>query len=140
MKTEDTFAEEFRIATERAQQMRREVPHITNAHYDPKLGRIILLLDTGAWFAFPPENAQGLEGATTAQLKNIEISPSGYGIYFPDLDADFWYPALLEGNFGSRKWMAAHLGAAGGASRSKSKVEAARANGKLGGRPRKTGS
>jgi hypothetical protein len=137
MKTEKSFSDEFREATESAEKMRREVPHIVKAHYDAKLGRVILSLSTGAWFAFRPEDAQGLEDATSAELKKIEITPSGYGIHFPAIDVDLWYPAMLEGHFGSRKWMAARLGAAGGASRSKAKVTAARANGKLGGRPRK---
>jgi hypothetical protein len=87
---------------------------------------------------FSPKNAQGLEHATPTQLAAIEISPSGYGIHFPKLDADLYLPALLEGFLGSRKWMAARLGAAGGSSRSKPKAAAARANGTLGGRPRKT--
>ena len=29
-----------------------------------------------------------LLGATPAQLQNFEISPSGYGIHWPDLDED----------------------------------------------------
>ncbi|MDQ2924534.1 MAG: DUF2442 domain-containing protein [Acidobacteriota bacterium] len=107
------------------------------AHYDPKLHKVILFLSNDAWFAFNPDNAQGLEGATTAQLKKIEITPSTFSIRFPLLDAFFDVTALLQGNFGTRKWMAARLGAAGGASRSKAKVTAARANGTLGGRPRK---
>ncbi len=90
-----------------------------------------------AWFAFRPEDAQGLENATAAQLKKIEISPSTFGLHFPLLDAQFDITALMQGHFGSRKWMAARLGAAGGASRSKAKVTASRTNGKLGGRPRK---
>jgi len=140
LKSDQRWEEEVRLATESAEQMRREIPHITKAHYDPKLRRIILSVSSGAWFAFRPEDAQGLENATATQLKKMEISPSGYGVHFPLLDADFWYPSLLQGHFGSRKWMAARLGAAGGASRSKAKTTAARANGKLGGRPRKTGS
>ncbi len=140
MKDKDNFDEEFRLATERAEEMRRTVPHIVKAHYDQKLGRVILSLSTGAWFAFRPEDAQGLEDATTTDLKEIEVTPSGFGIHFPAIDADLWYPAMLEGHFGSRKWMAARLGATGGASRSKAKVTAARTNGKLGGRPRKTAS
>jgi hypothetical protein len=47
-----------------------------------------------------------LEKATPAQLEPIEISPSGFGIHFPKLDADLYLPALLEGFLGSRKWMA----------------------------------
>jgi len=39
-------------------------------------------------------------------LEEIEITPSGYGIHFPKLDADLYLPALLQGFTGSRKWMA----------------------------------
>jgi hypothetical protein len=71
-------------------------------------------------------------------LDPIEISPSGFGIHFPKLDADLYLPALLEGLLGSRAWMAARLGARGGKATSPAKISAARANGRLGGRPRKT--
>jgi hypothetical protein len=47
-------------------------------------------------------------------------------------------PALLQGVFGSKSWMARHLGSAGGRARSDAKAEAARTNGRKGGRPRKT--
>jgi hypothetical protein len=48
-----------------------------------------------------------LEHAKAADLAEIELSPSGFGIHFPKLDADFYVPALLEGFLGSRKWMVA---------------------------------
>lgn len=124
-------------ANERSRLRLLNEPHIVKAHYDPKLRRVIVCLSNHAWFVFRPEDAQGLEHATTAQLKKIEISPSTFGLHFPLLDAQFDITALMQGHFGSRKWMAARLGAAGGASRSKAKVTAAKANGKLGGRPRK---
>lgn len=133
----DTWDEEFKAATERAQQRLRDEPHIVKARYDSKFDLVILSLSSGAWFAFRPEDAQGLEGATAAQLRKIEITPSTFGIDFPLLDAQFDITALLQGHLGSRKWMAARLGAAGGSIRSKAKSAAARANGKLGGRPRK---
>ena len=79
--------------------------------------------------SFRPEDAQGLEHAKAADLAEIELSPSGFGIHFPRLNADFYVPALLEGFLGSRKWMAARMGEAGGKSRSKAKKAAARANG-----------
>jgi len=135
-----TWAEEYRAATKAGEERLRNEPHIVKAHYDPKLRRVIVSLSNHAWFAFRPEDAQMLGEGTPAQLKKIEISPSGFGLHFPLLDAHFDITALMQGNFGSRKWMAARLGSAGGASRSKAKVAAARANGKLGGRPRKTGS
>jgi hypothetical protein len=86
---------------------------------------------------FSPRDAESLEKATPAELETIEISPSGLGIHFPRLDADLYLPALLEGFLGSRKWMAARLGATGGRSRSAAKRKAAKKNGRLGGRPKK---
>jgi hypothetical protein len=87
--------------------------------------------------SFSPSDAEGLENATASQLGQIEITPSGLGIHFPKLDADLYLPALLEGVLGSRKWMAAKLGAMGGRSTSVAKRQASQANGRLGGRPRK---
>jgi hypothetical protein len=46
-------------------------------------------------------------------------------------------PALLEGVLGSKRWMAAQLGAAGGRTRSAANAAASRENGKRGGRPAK---
>ena len=112
-------------------------PVATAARYDRKSDRVILSLNTNLEIMFSPKNAQGLEHAKPSQLEPIEISPSGYGIHFPKLDADLYLPALLEGFLGSRKWMAARLGAEGGKSRTTAKASAARANGALGGRPRK---
>lgn len=87
--------------------------------------------------AFAPEDAEGLESATAAELEPIEISQSGLGIHFPKLDADLYLPALLEGFLGSRQWMAARLGTTGGQSRSAAKRKAAKKNGKLGSQPKK---
>ena len=55
-----------------------------------------------------------MEQATPADLSEIEISPSGFGLHFPRIEADLYIPALLEGSFGSRRWMAARLGMRGG--------------------------
>jgi hypothetical protein len=133
MMNTDTFTK----ANQRAARLHATVPIATAARYDRKADRIILTLSSKVELMFSPKNAQGLEHATPTQLSTIEITPSGYGLHFPKLDADLYVPALLEGFLGSRKWMAARLGAAGGSSRSKPKAAAARSNGSLGGRPRK---
>ncbi len=129
--------DEFELATKRAERRRNSEPAAVAAHYDKDRDRVVIQLSTGDKLAFPPHHAQGLERAKPSDLAVIEISPSGFGLHFPKLDADLWLPALLEGVFGSRKWIAARLGASGGRVKSKAKTKAARANGKLGGRPRK---
>lgn len=131
-------SQEFKQANARTKALKASTPAATSARYDRKSGNIIVTLSSGVGIFFSPKDAQGLEDGTPAQLGDIEITPSGFGLHFPKLDADLYVPAILEGFLGSRKWMAARLGAAGGSSRSKPKAAAARANGALGGRPRKS--
>jgi len=130
--------DEFREATAKGAKMRATLPTAIAARYDRRIGRVVVNLATGLDLSFAPQAVQGLEGAKPAHLAKIEISPSGFGLHFPKLDADIYLPALLEGFLGSKSWMAARLGERGGQARTRAKAAAARANGKLGGRPRKT--
>lgn len=125
------------LANKRAREFTSSHPKAVSARYDRRAGRILIDLDSKLEISFSPRDAQGLEDARSDQLEPIEISPSGFGIYFPKLDADLYLPALLEGFLGSRKWMAARMGSAGGRAKSNAKSAAAKSNGRLGGRPRK---
>ncbi|HZP25249.1 MAG TPA: DUF2442 domain-containing protein [Terriglobales bacterium] len=129
--------DEFRLANNRGRRQRSSTSPAIAAQYDRQSGRIIVALQSGIEVSFSPSNAEGLENARPAQLREIEISPSGLGLHFPKLDADLYLPGLLQGILGSRKWMAARLGAVGGRSTSTAKRRASQANGRLGGRPRK---
>jgi hypothetical protein len=124
-------------ANRRATELLAHVPRVVSARYDPKTGRIVIHLSSKLIVSFVPEDAQGLENARPSQLKEIEISPSGFGLHFPAVDADIYVPRLLEGFLGSKSWMASRLGQMGGRSTSKDKTAASRTNGRLGGRPRK---
>ncbi len=130
--------DEIELAEVRGARRREAGPTVVAARYDRHLGRVMVRLSTGLDVAFSPHDAQGLEHAHPGDLEPIEISPSGLGLHFPKLDADLYLPALLEGFLGSRRCMAARLGAQGGSARTPAKASAARANGRLGGRPRKT--
>ena len=131
------FDEQIERANRRAEELEASHPRAVSARYDKSMGQIVVHLSSRIDVAFSPRDAEGLEGATPAQLEPIEISPSGFGIHFPKLDADLYLPALLEGFLGSKRWMAGRLGAVGGRSKSAAKVSAARKNGRAGGRPRK---
>jgi len=125
------------VAEKRMRDEAKGQPKAVRARYDRRVSRVVIGLDNGLELAFPPRLAQGLEHATPAELANIEISPLGTGLHWPDLDADLYVPGLLAGVFGSKRWMAAQLGAAGGRARSAAKTAAVRENGRKGGRPRK---
>ncbi len=111
-------------------------PTVVTARYDPGSDRIVMGLSNHLEVSFPAHEVEGLETATPADLTQIEINPPGFGLHFPSLDADLYVPALLQGVFGSERWMAARLGVRGGKSRTAAKAAASRKNGKLGGRPR----
>jgi hypothetical protein len=129
--------DEFERANKCGQARKAKYPAALSAHYDEGRGKVVVILANDVELAFPPSAAQGLENATPTQLRDIEISAAGTGLHFPKLDADLYVPGLLEGVMGSRKWIAARLGAKGGSARSPDKRAASRENGKLGGRPRK---
>jgi hypothetical protein len=112
-------------------------PRAVAARYDRRRSRVIVSLDSAVELAFPPDCAEGLAGASAAELSQIEISPTGLGLRWPRLDADLYLPALINGIFGSPRWMAGAMGELGGRSRSSAKTAAARINGCRGGRPRK---
>jgi hypothetical protein len=110
---------------------------VTGVRYDRRSARVVVDLSTGVQVAFPSGLVEGLAGATPDDLVEIEVSPAGLGLHWPRLDADVYVPTLLQGVFGSKRWMAAQLGAAGGKARSPAKVAASRQNGRKGGRPHK---
>jgi len=87
----------------------------------------------------PRRLLQGLENATPTQLAHIEITELGEGLHWEALDVDHYIPGLLNGVFGTRRWMA-KIGRNGGRARTPAKARAARANGSKGGRPKKTAS
>jgi len=127
----------FELANRRAKDRQAAIPRAIAALYDRASGRIVIHLSSNLDLSFSPRDAQGLENAKPSQLEEIEISPSGFGIHFPKLDADLYLPGLLEGFLGSKRWMASRLGQIGGKSRSAAKRAASKANGRLGGRPKK---
>jgi hypothetical protein len=128
-------------AIEQAEQLMMDrlasAPYAVAARYDRRVSRIVVTLSNGLELGFPPHLAEGLASAKPADLAVIEITPAGLGLHWPGLDADQYLPALLQGVFGSPRWMAGLLGRNGGMARSEAKVAAARRNGRKGGRPRK---
>ena len=124
----------FAKATEQGQRLLARGPLATAARYEA--GRIRVELNNGCAFEFPVGQAEGLAGAKVSDLRTIRIHAAGLGLHWPKLDADLYVPSLLKGVLGTKQWMA-EIGAAGGRTTSAAKAQSSRANGKLGGRPKK---
>lgn len=99
-------------------------------------GRIVVEFANGAPFMVPARSIQGLENPTVAQLAEVELLGK-IGLHWESLDMDFIIAGLMNGIFGTAKFMDAQR--RGGQSRSTAKAVVSRANGAKGGRPRKNG-
>jgi protein involved in temperature-dependent protein secretion len=131
--------QEFQAATLRGEEIRRR-GYAVRADYDSRQNRLVVDLNTGVTIMVPVALIEELSDADANDLTEIEISPAGTALHWPRIDADVYVPSLIQGIYGTKRWMAAQLGAAGGRATSPAKSTAARANGAKGGRPRKRGA
>jgi len=96
-----------------------------SARFDARTGQLIVQLTNGASAGFPLAFIQGLETATAADLRRIEVQGRGYGLHIPLLDADISVSRLFLDVLGSNIM-----------SRAERRATASRANGAKGGRPK----
>lgn len=98
-------ASDFDAANKRAVQRMTKAVRAVSARYDRRIGMIVVQLSSGLYLQFRPRDIQGMERARPSDFGKIVISPSGWGLYLPALDADVYVPGLLRGVLGSRSWM-----------------------------------
>lgn len=108
---------------------------LIRARYDARRDAVDLSFRCGATIIIPRKLIPWLDGASKADLRAIKVF-TYEGIECAPIDMHIFVPGLIEEVFGTR-FLAAAMGTRGGQRRSKSKAAAARANGALGGRPRK---
>jgi hypothetical protein len=108
---------------------------IEDASYNRALDALVLRLHNGRRVLLAREDLEGLRGAPAAKVARVEVL-AGVGLHWDELDVDLYGPALLEGIYGSKRWMS-EIGRRGGEARSAKKTKAARRNGAKGGRPQR---
>ena len=129
-----TTHDEYEVAAQAGARERSEYG-ATGVYYDSLARKVVISLPGDLQLSFPPYAVQGLDKASEDDLRSLELVDDGCGLRIDRLDVDVSIPGLLRGLNGSPKWMAAHLGRAGGTASSPRKAEAARENGRRGGRP-----
>ena len=99
-------------------------------------GRITLHFNNDATFSFLTDSVETISTLSSEILATVELTPSGKGLRWDEVDIDLSIQGLLLGIFGSNVWMK-QIATKGGSSTSEKKKAASRANGQKGGRPRK---
>jgi hypothetical protein len=122
----DVSDAEFEAANRRGIAKKNSFPTVVRVRYDRRIGRIVISLSSGLDLTFAPRDVEGFQNAHATDLVDAEISPSGLGVHFPKIDADLYVPALIDGFLGSKRWMTAQNGKAGGSVSTAAKSAAAR--------------
>jgi hypothetical protein len=95
-----------------------------------------LTLRNGIAIRFPRKQIREIASAKPAKLETVEIQPGGDGITFLEIGIDIYVPGLLANELGSV--FAKALGRKTRGRTSRKKAAASRANGRKGGRPKKS--
>lgn len=139
---EEQLNHQFEEATKRGQDALAASPKAKAITYNAKSKRIVIEFESGVSAVIPTNLIEILQYATPEQVGDVELAVEGLYLRWKSLDEDLFVPNLLQGIFGTRKWMdelKKHLseaGKKGGASRSEAKRKSSAENGKKGGRPR----
>ena len=128
--------DEIDAAIARAQFYDEQRPKAVQVEYIEKKDVLTITFRSGVVLVLPRKLLQGLQDASAEDVAAVKLDIHGRGLHWDSLNVDHYIPGLLEGLFGSRKWMAS-IGAQGGSVKTKRKSDSSRANGRKGGRPRK---
>ncbi|MEP0917845.1 DUF2442 domain-containing protein [Leptolyngbya sp. DQ-M1] len=111
-------------------------PCAESVKFYPRKLQYTIALTNAAQFSFPVSLLRELAEASIEELSDVHLSGDGGSIHWEILDVDFSISGLVTRILGTKLSMI-ELGRQGGKKRTIAKSEAARQNGKKGGRPRK---
>lgn len=102
---EEELLREIEEATRRGEESLKTEIQASRVRYDQESGRLILELKNCSTFIVPCDLIQGLRGAAPELIAKARLGPRGASLHWARLDVDFSVSGLLEGRFGTRKWM-----------------------------------
>jgi len=103
--TEEELHQMFEEATQRGQELLTTEIQASSARYDQTTNRLILGLKSGAAFIVPCDLIQGLRDAAPEQIAKVKLGPRGASLHWTKLDVDFSVEGVVQGRFGTKKWM-----------------------------------
>lgn len=103
--TEEEFERQYQEATRRGREELARLPKAESAKYDHKTKRLVLNLKNGTTLLVPVHLIQGLQSDDEALLSDFQLMIEGSQIHWDKLDVQFYVKSLLDGVFGTPKWM-----------------------------------
>ncbi len=110
-------------------------PVATHFRFDPETRLFSISASDGSRIDFPVSKIRELQNASDKEIESAYITKAGDAIHWDGLDAHYTVAGLAANIFGTQEWMS-ELGKKGGSRTSPAKANAARFNGRKGGRPR----
>ena len=103
--TEEELQQMFEDAALRGKELLITEIQASSARYDQTTNRLILGLKSGAVFIVPCDLIQGLREAAPEQIAKVKLGPRGASLHWAKLDVDFSVEGVVQGRFGTKKWM-----------------------------------
>lgn len=103
--TQTELDQMFEEADRRGRERLEREPLAVKVDYDVAVRQIVITLNNGSRYAFPADIAQGLASATDRQRAKVNILGMGTLLEWPLIDMHFTTLGLLEGRFGTRRWI-----------------------------------
>ena len=99
------FELQYREAKIRGEQSMRNEPRAVTVYYDNERRHIIIDLLSGSTFSFPVHLVESLSKADDEEIADVKILGYGFTLEWKRLDEYIGVDALLNGRFGSERWM-----------------------------------
>lgn len=130
------LARQIKQARKRGEESLKHDPRAISAKYDN--GRVTVGLLSGWSFSFNPRTYRAFKNATDEELAEVRPLGFGFALEWEKLDQHLGVGSLVLDLIGE-KFLHSESARRRGEITSKKKQTASRTNGKLGGRPKKTG-
>jgi hypothetical protein len=109
--------------------------YAVSLRYDRRQDAFILALRAGSKLTIPRIAIEELRDVKSSELDNVVLDDEGGAVCYEPFDIHISVPGLVRDMTGAADWLSR-----GGSSKTAAKLNAARTNGRKGGRPRKVAS
>ncbi len=103
--TTESFDAQFRRARKAARELDETERRAKSARYVENQRALVIEVTDGTTVVIPVDKIQGLENATAKELSEVKVGPQGRSVHWESLDVDHSVPQLIDGVFGTVRWM-----------------------------------